>query len=375
MKDDLPAVYRAAGKINTWLLKARRQIQEGGGFQSDTRLPDGLEPLLRAFLRLAERWLAKNQAAAYREIVMERYFEINGFLRVWDAYDPSYVTCYQAQGKEMQLKLFCLDPSGHLKAALGRSRAAIFFSATLTPAGYFQEIFGCEPTADKLAIPSPFPRRHLKVFVATGISTYYTQREGSIDRIVALVERFVRSKPGNYLCFFPSYAYMDMVADRFSGGHGDVHIMVQARDMDDARRARFLDRFSAKSDHTVVGFAVMGGIFGEGIDLVGDRLSGAIIVGVGLPAICPQRDLIRGYFDDRGAGFDFAYRYPGINRVLQAAGRVIRTDQDRGVLLLVDQRFGRPGYQDLLPTHWSTAVVDSKQQLEMDLKRFWMADA
>ena len=375
VKSHLPAVYRAAGKVNTWMLDARKRTQENGGFQSDNRLPDGLEPLLRGFLRVSEHWLAENQPAPYREIVMERYFETSGFLRVWDQVDDSYVTCHQVTGKNLQLKLFCLDPSSHLKSALRRSRTAIFFSATMTPSRYFQEILGCEPTAAQLAIPSPFPRKNLKVLIAKGISTYYAQREQSVDRIVALVRTFIHSKKGNYLCFFPSYEYMTMVVDRFEEPEGDAQILVQARAMDDAGRARFLNRFSAQNEQSLVGFAVMGGIFGEGIDLVGERLSGAVIVGVGLPAICPERNLIRSYFDGRGAGFDFAYRYPGINRVLQAAGRVIRTDQDRGVLMLVDQRFCSPGYQGLLPDHWSIAVVDSTRQLETRLKKFWSSGA
>lgn len=371
VKSHLPSVYRAAGKVNVWMLKAREQTRQAGGFQSDVRLPDGLEPLLRAFLRVSERWLAKNQPAPYREMVMERYFEVSGFLRVWDQYDDSYVTCSRTEARDLQLKLFCLDPSGHLKLALKRSRAAIFFSATMTPAGYFQEIFGCGPDAARLAIPSPFPRKNLKVLLANNISTYYARREQSVNGIVELIGRFIRSKTGNYLCFFPSYEYMTMVTERFSARSGDTRTLVQAREMADADRARFLDRFSAQNDQTLVGFAVMGGIFGEGIDLVGDRLSGAVIVGVGLPAICPERDLIRSYFDGRGTGFDFAYRYPGINRVLQAAGRVIRTDRDRGALLLVDQRFCFPGYRDLLPVHWSPGIIGSKGQLETRLKRFW----
>ena len=373
VKNHLPAVYRGAGKINTWMLDARKRIQDADGFQSEAHLPDGLEPLLRGFLRVSERWLAKNQSAPFREIVMERYFETSGFLRVWDQFDDSYVTCRQATGKDLQIKLFCLDPSSHLKLALRRSRSVIFFSATMTPAGYFQDILGCEPTAAMLAIPSPFPRKNLKVLIASGISTYYAQREQSADRIVALVRSFIHSKKGNYLCFFPSYEYMTMVVDRFDLTDGDVQVLVQVREMDDAGRARFLDRFSTQNDQTMVGFAVMGGIFGEGIDLVGERLSGAVIVGVGLPAICPERDLIRGYFDRRGEGFDFAYRFPGINRVLQAAGRVIRTDQDRGALLLVDQRFCRPTYQGLLPDQWAMAMAGSEQQMENRLKRFWSA--
>jgi DNA excision repair protein ERCC-2 len=371
VKSHLPAVHRAAGKINTWMLSYRKSAEDAGGFQSDAQLPAGLEPLLRGFLRALERWLSKNEPAPYRELVMERYFEACGFLRVWDQFDGSYVTCYQVLGKDLQLKLFCLDPSSHLKMALRRSRASIFFSATMTPAAYFQDIFGCEPTVAKLAISSPFPQQHLMVLIANSISTYYAQREHSVDRIVALVRAFIGAKKGNYLCFFPSYEYMTMVLNRFEDQAGDTQVLVQTREMNDAERVQFLDRFAVQNNQTLVGFAVMGGIFGEGIDLVGDRLSGAIIVGVGLPAICPERDLIRNYFDARGEGFDFAYRFPGINRVFQAAGRVIRTDQDRGSILLVDQRFCRPDYRGLLPEHWSTAVVESEQQMGSRLKWFW----
>jgi DNA excision repair protein ERCC-2 len=223
----------------------------------------------------------------------------------------------------------------------------------------------------KLSIPSPFPPDHLEVLVAGDISTYYTQRQGSVDRIASLVQTFIQARKGNYLCFFPSYEYLRMVVHRFESLGADVHILVQAREMDDAERALFLDRFSDRNDRTLVGFAVMGGIFGEGIDLVGERLSGAVIVGVGLPAICPQRELIRSYFDRQGQGFDFAYRFPGINRVLQAAGRVIRTDRDRGAVLLVDRRFCTRPYEELLPLHWSTAGIGSADQLEARLNRFW----
>ncbi|MFO7716505.1 ATP-dependent DNA helicase [Desulfosarcina sp.] len=373
VKVHLPAVYRAAGKINTWMLSAGKQARQTGGFKSEQGLPDGLEPLLRVFLRVSEPWLARNQATPYRETVMERYFEVSGFLRVWDQYDDSYVTFHEAVGTDLHLKLFCLDPSRQMRSALQRSRAAIFFSATMTPASYFQEVLGCEASATRLEIPSPFPQKNLAVFVATGISTYYAQRELSADRIVLLARTFIQAKKGNYLFFFPSYAYMTMVVERWMAcGVLDFQIIVQTREMDAAGRACFLDRFSVENQATLIGFAVMGGIFGEGIDLVGERLSGAVIVGVGLPAVCPERELIRGYFDGRGTGFDFAYRFPGINRVLQAAGRVIRTDHDRGAILLVDQRFCRPDYQGLLPAHWSAAKVSSEGQLEAGLKQFWL---
>lgn len=371
VKGRLAAVYRAAGRIRTWMNRLRKETLAGGGFQSDDRLPDGLEPLLHGLLRASEHWLAGNMAAPYRDIVMQAYFETTGFLRVWEHFDGSYVTCCRATQADLQVKLFCLDPSGHLKSALGRCRTAIFFSATLTPADYFQHLLGCESRVAKLAVPSPFAREHLAVLIAGGVSTYYREREASLDRIAQLVRTFVQAKKGNYLCFFPSYAYMLGVADRIRDAAAAFDILVQTPDLDDAGRVRFLDRFCAHNPRTLVGFAVMGGVFGEGIDLVGERLSGAVIVGVGLPAIGPERELIRSYFNQRGAGFDFAYRFPGINRVLQAAGRVIRGERDRGALLLVDRRFGHPGYSGLLPDHWSRVSVHSDSELEARLKRFW----
>jgi DNA excision repair protein ERCC-2 len=164
---------------------------------------------------------------------------------------------------------------------------------------------------------------------------------------------------------------MRMVVERLEPWSQDISIIVQNREMDDAGRSCFLDRFSSQNQDTLVGFAVMGGIFGEGIDLVGDRLSGAVIVSVGLPAVCPERDLIRAYFDQQDNGFDVAYRFPGINRVLQAAGRVIRSDRDRGAILLVDKRFCRSDYRFLLPSQWTIQYVGSARQLETHLAHFW----
>jgi DNA excision repair protein ERCC-2 len=350
---------------------AAQKALENDGFHTDRQPPDKIAPLLRTFVNLAERWLAKNQPAPFRELLLDRYFEINGFLRVLDGFDDSYVTCRMAKEKDLKLKLFCLDPSRHLKAALTRCRATIFFSATMTPAHYFQNILGCDSTATKLSVPSPFPRQHLGVFIAGSISTTWAQRAYSIERIVEMIRIFIQSKKGNYLCFFPSYDYMTMAVERIRSWATHPLMIVQEREMADAERSRFLDRFSAHNQKTLVGFAVMGGIFGEGIDLIGDRLVGAVIVSVGLPAVCPERSLIRAYFDQTGDGFDFAYRFPGINRVLQAAGRVIRSDKDRGAVLLVDRRFCLTDYRALLPPQWTIQCVNSPRQLKTHLSCFW----
>ena len=372
VKDHLPAVYRIAGKINTWMLNARKEAYQAGGFLSEDRLPVGMEPYLRTFVKEAERWLVKNRPTSYREAVLERYFEVTRFLRVWEEFGESYVTCRFANKKDLALKLFCLDPSRQLKNAFQRSRAVVFFSATLTPATYFQDLFGCHPDAIKRSIPSPFPQKYQAVFVAGNVPTTFTQRKNSAEKVAVLIRSFVQAKQGNYLAFFPSYAYMNLVTEHFAEKvQADIRILIQQRDMDDDGRVRFLDQFSDGNHQTLVGFAVMGGIFGEGIDLVGERLSGAVIVGVGLPAICPERDLIRDYFEKSGVGFDFAYRYPGINRVLQAAGRVIRSDRDKGAILLVDRRFMTPGYRRLLPANWSPISVASEKQIEHRLAQFW----
>ncbi|MDL2274510.1 ATP-dependent DNA helicase [Desulfosarcina sp. OttesenSCG-928-G10] len=371
----LPSVGRAMEKISDWMAEKQKTVQDAGGFLSDDLLPDGLDRMLVNFSRATEKWLAKNQPALFREDLLQCYFQVMAFLRVWEVFDTCYVTCYQTTENGFLIRLFCLDPSQNLKMALKRCHSAIFFSATLTPADYFQRIFGCDAAATRLAIASPFPQRHLAVFIAATISTTYAHRNQSAEQVARMIQGFISARKGNYLCFFPSYAYMTMVLPYFSDLVDDaVVIQAQERDMNDAGRADFLAAFSSQNSHTLVGFAVMGGVFGEGIDLVGERLSGAVMVGVGLPAICPERELIRNYFGKDGAGFDFAYRYPGINRVLQAGGRVIRTDTDKGAILLIDQRFLAPAYARLLPGNWKAALVRTPSELCEKLRDFWAAE-
>jgi len=259
-----------------------------------------------------------------------------------------------------------------MKEALKRCRAGIFFSATLTPADYFRNLFGCSRTAGIRVLTSPFPSENLGLFVADGISTYYRERSDTKKRVTEAIHSLVNGHRGNYLIYFPSYAYMKMVYDAFIQLDSDLETIVQASGMPEDDRAAFLNRFSHDNPTTLVGFAVMGGIFGEGIDLVGDRLSGVGIIGVGLPGISLENDLIRSYFAiQQGAGFEYAYMYPGINRVLQAAGRVIRTADDRGVVLLIDKRFTAFRYRSLFPDYWEPVVIRHHKQLETRLGGFW----
>jgi DNA excision repair protein ERCC-2 len=247
----------------------------------------------------------------------------------------------------------------------------VLFSATLSPLGYFRRTLGLDEDSRKLSLPSPFPSENLRVLVVSSVATTYRRRGGTEEELARLLAGFVRARSGNYLFYFPSYAYLEAIHRRFAYECGDVEAAVQTRELSEADRARFLSRFETRRG-TLVGFAVMGGVFGEAIDLPGEKLEGAAIVGVGLPAISPERDRIREHFDrEETSGFDYAYLYPGMNRVLQAAGRLIRSETDRGALLLIDPRFGERRYRSLFPSGWKPSTVRSSEELRAELESFW----
>jgi DNA excision repair protein ERCC-2 len=304
--------------------------------------------------------------------LLDLYFAVSGFIRVSDQYDECYATCYEKIGKDLKLKLFCVDPSVHLEKVMRRCQTAIFFSATMTPMDYFKQILGCDQSAHHLILHSPFPGENLGLLISDQISTYYRHRDQTVSQVSQAISALVEQKTGNYLLYFPSYAYMRKIYHSFTDHNPQIETILQTSGMSEPEREAFLKRFSEDNPQTLVGFAVMGGIFGEGIDLVGDRLVGAVIVGVGLPGISLERELIKEYFTRTlSAGFEYAYLYPGINRVLQAAGRVIRTEKDRGVVLLIDQRYARFQYKSLLREEWDPVRVQDTRQLADALQKFW----
>jgi DNA excision repair protein ERCC-2 len=367
------SIFDSMGRINRWLLEARKRFDQIKGFQADTKAPKELYRLLRAFLKAADKCLQTNQKTDFREELLELYFMAFSMLRIADIYDEGFITCYYRDRQDLVVKLFCLDPSTPLNRALRRCRAAVFFSATLTPANYFQEVLGCGPDTRRLAIGSPFAADNLALFLASGIPTLYRLRKKSLPNVARSITELVRYRKGNYLAFFPSYEYLLQVHALIEKQSPDLKILVQRQNMSEKEREQFLERFRSIDRVTMVGFAVMGGIFGEGIDLHGEYLSGVVIIGVGLPGISKERELIREYYQAKsGYGFEFAYVYPGINRVLQAAGRVIRSDTDRGVVLLVDQRFASPQYRRLMPMEWDPVTIANLDQLRQSLDKFWM---
>ena len=372
LKPDLPKLYRALGPINAWVTAAGRRCRDGGGLLVEKELPQDLIDKLRAFMAKAESWLQLNLKTGFREALLTFYFDCLRFVRIAERYGSGYATIMQAAGKQFQLKLFCMDPAEQLKACWERCRAAVLFSATLTPADYFQAILGCKVDTRRLNLPSPFPPSNFGVFVASRISTLYRLRQASCKAVSDAIAHLVLQRRGHYLVFFPSYDYLAMVRARFAQDHPAVETWVQASDMDEQQKETFLARFNQQVSQTLVGFAVLGGVFGEGIDLQGDRLTGAVVVGVGLPGIGPERDLIREYYDrELGCGFEYAYQYPGINRVLQAAGRVIRSETDRGVVLLIDDRYAQSRYRTLLPPAWHVQKVACASGLQQQLAAFW----
>ena len=369
---ELPQIFKSLGKINSWMVKARKRCEDSGTERHEKKAPEDLFPLLRGFLRIAERWLSHNVKTPFREELLELFFAISGFIRVAEHYDDSYVTCYEKIKNDLKLKLFCIDPSIQLGSALTRCNAAVFFSATMTPVNYFKKILGCNADATAIDIPSPFPDSNLRLLVYDRVSTLYRHRDNTKGQVARAINSLVSQKTGNYLIFFPSYEYLMMVLEVFQADCPDGDVIVQAPAMSEEEREAFLNRFDRENRQSLIGFAVMGGIFGEGIDLVGDRLTGAVVVGVGLPGISLEKELIRDYFAvQHNSGFEYAYQYPGINRVMQAAGRVIRTETDRGVVLLIDQRYGTHRYRSLFPGKWAPVKVKRLSQITEDLQEFW----
>ena len=337
-------------------------------------LPPGLLPPLHRVLPAAQHWLEDHRDGPAHETILQLYFSLRAFLRTAEKYDAHYVTRWTVHGSDLEIQLLCLDPSDFVAKSLSRGRSAVLFSATITPPGYYKTVLGCT-TAQAVALESPFPPEHLGLFCLGNVSTRYRDREKSLIPIADALAAMVQARQGNYLAFFPSYAYLNQVQAVFTEKYPQLPILVQESGLDDTARADFLAQFSAENDNTLLGFCVMGGVFGEGIDLTGNRLIGCAVVGVGLPQVNPQQEILRQYYDDPeqgSCGFDYAYRFPGMNKVLQAAGRVIRTPEDKGVVLLIDDRFTQEEYRRLMPPHWAHRQdVYNLPALEQALQDFW----
>lgn len=308
-----------------------------------------------------------------RDTLLEFYFNVRRFVAVLENMDEKYRTYldYDVE-RNFRIKLQCMDPSGCLENVMERVRSTIFFSATLLPIRYYKEQLGGKKEDAAVYAKSVFSPEQRKVLIARDATTKYTRRGPSeYEKIARYIECFVSAKQGNYLVFFPSYSFMDQVVTRLQERE-HRRLLVQGTDMREREKEEFLEAFDSESEDSVIGCCVMGGIFSEGIDLREDRLIGAVIVGTGLPMVCNERELFKNYYEEKkGSGFDYAYLYPGVNKVFQAGGRVIRTVSDRGAILLLDERFMQRQYQELFPREWFPYEVVNCEETGRVLGEFW----
>lgn len=308
--------------------------------------------------------------------ILDFYFEVRDFLNISELVDDNYVvyTAFDENGR-FYMKLFCVNPAENLQKCLDKGNSTVFFSATLLPLQYYRKMLSTRSENFGMYVESPFEQKKRCLMICRDVSSKYTRRGYEEYRKIAeYIARMSWQKKGNYMVFFPSYRLMEDVyqvyQDEFSVSW--VRCISQHVSMTELEREEFLEEFTEETEETLVGFCVMGGIFSEGIDLIGDRLIGAAVVGTGLPQVNCEREILKGYYDEKGEqGFDYAYRYPGMNKVLQAAGRVIRTKEDTGAILLMDERFLNRDYRNLFPREWNDACTCTLGNVEKHLQAFW----
>ena len=366
-------------KVNNIFIEWRHRCEEvlgdsrfGRTYFEKSRAED-FDRVLTKLCEPLEIWLDEHRdPSETHDALLQLYFDIRAWLRVADTFDNHFVLQISAVGSEVRAAMLCLDPSDFLAADFAKGRAAVLFSATLAPAGYYKDLCGL-PDARAVALRSPFDPANMGLWCARQVSTRYKDRADSIVKVSDLLAVMAAAQPGHYLAFFPSYSYLQQVWEDFAARYPDQPTLCQESSMDEGQRTEFLAQFLARDGKPLLGFAVLGGVFGEGVDLTGESLIGVAVVSPGLPQIGPRQEQLRDYFEEtRGAGFDYAYRYPGMNKVLQAAGRVIRTPQDRGVVLLIDDRFLATDTRRLMPPHWEhLRVVDSADAWKDELEAFW----
>lgn len=348
------------------------QNQNKVGYYIGKQIPARLSEKLSSCQKACERWLRYNgDSPAYSEIE-GLHSKIREYRVAEECFGDNYLVFINTRESNTEILLYCLDPSSLLDSALNRACASVLFSATLTPTEYFADILGGGKKGVSVRFPSPFPPENLCVAAVDTISTRYEDREKSYARIASCIAATASAKAGNYIVFLPSYSYMESVAEKFSKKYPKVKTILQKKGMSYRDREEFLEFF--RDDNKLrIGFCVMGGQFSEGIDLPGNRLIGVIVVGVGLPGLSNERNIMRDYYEEKcSQGYDYAYTFPGMNSVLQAVGRVIRRDSDKGIAVLIDDRYAEPKYRELFPHEWKNIKYAGNSASLAEIARiFW----
>ena len=393
MKPHNQAIARTLDKCNKAMLDFKRECENYSVCESVGVLTFYLMRLVSQM----EEFFEKPREFPDKKTVLDFYFELRNFVNIYDLVDENYVIYDEMQedGRFM-IKLFCVDPSKNLQKCIDKSVSTIFFSATLLPINYYKRLLSTKEDNYAIYAQSTFDETQRLLAFGRDVSTKYTRRgPAEYEKIARYIRAAIRSKKGNYMVFFPSYKMMQDVYDVFvrveresdtrngvavsdepniaeESLEESLTIIMQHSNMNEAEREEFLLAFEQEDGGTLVAFCVMGGIFGEGIDLKNDRLIGAVIVGTGLPQISNEREILKQYYDKQGlSGFDYAFRYPGINKVLQAAGRVIRTQEDRGIIVLLDERFLQSDYNALYPREWKNRIVGNVETVDAEICKFW----
>lgn len=370
MKGKNKELYSICNSLNKYFIELRKRLGENSNYVSQEEEKD-LYNLLNSFVAKADKYLAIDDHKD--EELKTLYFDVLNLLKISENYDEHYVTYVEKFSNDVKLKLFCHDPSLLISQVLKKGKAAIFFSATLLPMDYFFEILGGDENNKSIYLHSPFDARNRCLLIGDNVATRYSKREDSYGKIADYIYKTIENKIGNYMVFFPSYKYMENVYEEFKAKYPDFNVNVQSPGMTEEEKALFMEFFQPDPKNHSIGFCVLGGVYSEGIDLRDDRLIGVIIVGVGLPQLCLERDIIKSYYDSKNhKGFEYSYMYPGMNKVMQAAGRLIRSETDRGVILLLDERFSRWDYQKLFPKEWFPHIKINEKSLPKVLKDFWI---
>lgn len=346
--------------------------QERGFFVAREPIASFIEAM-ELFKKKSELWIKKHSEHSSADAFNVLVSDVRKFLLINEYFDKGFLTYVQILGGDISVQTCCLDPSPIMNSLLNRAKASVLFSATLTPTDYFCDVLGGGKKAERISLPSPFDKENLCIAVADHVSTRYEERGKNTARFASILAASVISKKGNYIAYFPSYDCLDEVHKIFKRKYPKVETVVQQRNMTFKEKEDFLAAFKNDEGRLRIGFCVLGGAFSEGVDLPGSRLIGAIIFGVGLPGFSNERNMIRDYVDPEGIeGYDYAYTYPGMNNVLQAAGRVIRRDDDKGIVVLADDRYATPKYRALFPEHWDNIryAGDSRSLCEI-IRRFW----
>lgn len=374
-----PKLVRRLEECNKQMLALKRECEEYQILNSVGHIYLKLIALMGEL----EQYLEECTDPEVRKEVLDFYFQVRMFVNIYERVDENYLIYSELDGKgHFWIRLFCVNPSACLQEFLEKGNSAVFFSATLLPIHYYKNLLSTSKEDYAVYARSPFDVRRRLLLVGNDVSSKYTSRgEEMYRRYARYLLCMVRAKEGNYMAFFPSYRFMEEVYEAFeillaeqriAGELEEIDYILQSQHMSEEAREIFLENFEEERERSLIGFCVMGGIFSEGIDLSRDRLIGAAIVGTGLPQVCRERELLKDYFQKQGVrGFDYAYLYPGMNKVLQSAGRVIRTDRDCGVILLLDERFRDYRYQEIFPREWKDYGTCNADNVADKMETFW----